>query len=149
MTGCYFYRRSNTTLKGGPNWWPNNCPEVRFSQVIYHNGLVAGEVFVREGMDKWRWGQKALDLMELIIRLFTCAGDRVFDGFAGTGTTLLACARNGRFFIGCDRDSELLAKVVKPRLEQYLDGKAISTLLTPEVIKEHRLVYAEARLYAP
>lgn len=46
--------------------------------------------------------QKPLALVERIVRATTNTGDLVGDFFAGSGTTLVAAARLGRRFVGCD-----------------------------------------------
>jgi len=43
-----------------------------------------------------------VELAERLIRLFSFAGDCVFDPFAGTGTTSVAALQTGRNSIGCD-----------------------------------------------
>lgn len=50
--------------------------------------------------------QKPIDLMEALIRDFTNPGDLVLDPFAGSGTTGVACIRNGRRFLGWERDAK-------------------------------------------
>lgn len=48
--------------------------------------------------------QKPVDLMEAFVRDFTQRGDWVCDPFAGSGTTGVACIRQGRNFLGFERD---------------------------------------------
>jgi site-specific DNA-methyltransferase (adenine-specific) len=43
-----------------------------------------------------------IGLAERLIRMFSFAGDTVFDPFHGTGTTSLAAMKTGRNSIGCD-----------------------------------------------
>jgi site-specific DNA-methyltransferase (adenine-specific) len=47
--------------------------------------------------------QKPLALLDRIVRASTREGARVVDPFCGSGTTLVAAARLGRSFVGCDR----------------------------------------------
>ncbi len=47
-----------------------------------------------------------LELAERLVRMFSFAGDTVFDPFMGTGTTNLAAAQWGRNSIGCELDSK-------------------------------------------
>lgn len=50
--------------------------------------------------------QKPLALMERIIRAATAPGDVVLDCFAGSGSTLVACKRLGRKFVGIEKDKK-------------------------------------------
>ena len=50
-------------------------------------------------------GGKPLGLMEALIRDYTDPGDMVMDRFSGGGTTGVAAVRNGRRFIGYERDA--------------------------------------------
>ncbi len=46
--------------------------------------------------------QKPVKLMIDVIEAFTKPGDMIFDPFAGSGSTAVACVRTGRNFIGCE-----------------------------------------------
>jgi len=46
--------------------------------------------------------QKPLKLIDRIVRASSHAGGLVLDPFCGSGTTLVAAARTGRTFVGCD-----------------------------------------------
>lgn len=50
--------------------------------------------------------QKPVDLMAQIIRVVSPPGGMVVDPFAGSGSTLVACALEGRRAIGVERDRE-------------------------------------------
>lgn len=50
--------------------------------------------------------QKPLRLMERLVLAGTNPGDRVLDCFAGSGSTLLACDRLDRHWVGIERDGE-------------------------------------------
>jgi len=50
--------------------------------------------------------QKPLPLMSELVRLFSFEGDTVCDPFCGSGTTGVACAKQGRFFIGIEQDQK-------------------------------------------
>lgn len=56
--------------------------------------------------------QKPVRLLERLLALVTKPGDVVFDPFAGSCSTAIACINAGREFIGCEIDEEyyLLAK---------------------------------------
>lgn len=50
--------------------------------------------------------EKPLSLLERLVRIYTNEGDKVFDPFAGSGTTGLACKNLHRNFIGCEINFE-------------------------------------------
>jgi len=47
-----------------------------------------------------------VDLPAWFIKLFTQSGDVVLDPFVGSGTTALAAAQLGRFYVGVDISAE-------------------------------------------
>ena len=51
-------------------------------------------------------GTKPLDLMRAIVRDYSRPGDLVCDPFIGSGTTALACAIEGRRFVGAEEKRE-------------------------------------------
>lgn len=61
--------------------------------------------------------QKPLALMERIIHAATNKSDLVLDCFSGSGSTLVACKKLGRNFIGIEKDMDYCA-ITKERLAQ-------------------------------
>jgi site-specific DNA-methyltransferase (adenine-specific) len=59
--------------------------------------------------------QKPLGILERIVRVHSNPGDTVLDFFAGSGTTGLAAAKNGRGYILIDESAEAVA-LMKVRL---------------------------------
>jgi len=57
--------------------------------------------------------QKTESLMNALIRDFSDPGELVLDAFAGSGTTGVACIRNGRRFIGWELNPEYYAAATK------------------------------------
>lgn len=57
--------------------------------------------------------QKPVALMERLVALFTDPGDLILDPFAGSGTTGVAAIRNGRRFLGWERDEKYHAIATK------------------------------------
>ena len=49
--------------------------------------------------------QKPLGLFRALVRMFSNQDDTVFDGFAGSGTTAIACLHENRKYICCEKDS--------------------------------------------
>lgn len=58
---------------------------------------------------------KPLALMEWLVKLVTREGQLVLDPFAGSGTTLLACRKLGRRFVGIEREPEYV-EIIERRL---------------------------------
>ena len=65
---------------------------------------------------------KPLELMSWLVRTFSNRGGLVVDPFMGSGTTLAACALNGRLGIGVERD-ETYFQTARERLLQ-IDAEA-------------------------
>jgi site-specific DNA-methyltransferase (adenine-specific) len=63
--------------------------------------------------------QKPLGILERIVRVHSNPGDRVLDFFAGSGTTAVAAAKNGREFHMVDESDEAIA-VMRKRLAEWL-----------------------------
>jgi site-specific DNA-methyltransferase (adenine-specific) len=59
--------------------------------------------------------QKPVGILERIVRVHSNPGDRVLDFFAGSGTTGIAAARNGRSYILIDENPEAVT-LMKQRL---------------------------------
>jgi len=59
--------------------------------------------------------QKPLQLMERIVLLATSPGDAVLDCFAGSGSTLVACQKHCRNFVGIEQNEEYCS-IAKARL---------------------------------
>jgi site-specific DNA-methyltransferase (adenine-specific) len=60
--------------------------------------------------------QKPLGLMEALVSDFTDPGETILDPFAGSGTTGVAAIRNGRRFIGWEKDPKY-HEIARKRLE--------------------------------
>lgn len=58
--------------------------------------------------DRYHAWEKPLELAERFVRHSTKPSDVVFDPFAGTGTFLIAAARQGRAALGCDNDPAMI-----------------------------------------
>ena len=63
--------------------------------------------------------QKPLGILERIVRVHSNPGDTVLDFFAGSGTTGLAAARNGRSFLLIDESPHALT-LMEARLAAWL-----------------------------
>ncbi len=88
-----------------------------------HKVMPAGGAADQAGRPAFRLvGAKPLDLMMAVVSDYARPGDLVVDPFAGSGTTLVACARRGVSAIGAERDPETYAHALA-RLER--EGRQI------------------------
>lgn len=62
--------------------------------------------------------QKPLALIRYLIKTYSNKGDLVFDGYAGSGTTAIACHDEGRQCVTCELDPDYYYAAVK-RLKQH------------------------------
>lgn len=60
---------------------------------------------------------KPVDLMRWLVRLVTPPGGLVLDPFTGSGTTGVACSREGLRFVGIEREAEY-CEIIARRLSQ-------------------------------
>ncbi len=89
--------------------------------------------------EKYHPTQKPVALFEYLIRTYSNEGDLVFDGFAGSFTTAVACGKLNRNFIGCDI-SEEYCKIGERRLkniqaDMFLENPAKLELKQPKSIQ--------------
>lgn len=75
-----------------------------------------GSLFGKKNPDHIHPTQKPVDLFRWLILTYTNPGDTVFDGFAGSGTTAIACIKEKRNFICCENNDEYFNKA-KQRIE--------------------------------
>jgi site-specific DNA-methyltransferase (adenine-specific) len=68
--------------------------------------------------------QKPIGLMEYLIRTYTNEKDSVLDNCMGSGSTGVACARNGRKFIGIEQDPKYF-QIAKSRIDNVLAQKRL------------------------
>lgn len=54
--------------------------------------------------------QKPVDLFRYLIQTYSNPGETVFDGYSGSGTTAIACIKEGRNFIGSELNKEYYDK---------------------------------------
>ncbi len=77
----------------------------------------------RPNKSKMHPSTKPLDLIRRLILNSTRIGDIVFDGFLGSGTTLLACEQTKRVCIGVEMDTEYCQTIID-RFEKLSGIKA-------------------------
>ena len=70
--------------------------------------------------------QKPVELMEWLVRTYTNPGDTVLDCFMGSGTTGVACVRNGRDFIGMELQEKYF-EVARKRITGEICKEEVDT----------------------
>ena len=82
------------------------------------------EISILNSQSKERMGyptQKPVALLERIIAASSNPGDVVLDPYCGCGTTIAACLKHGRGFIGMDLEGAA-AQVMRTRMHEHHDG---------------------------
>ena len=81
-------------------------------------------IYPKPNKSKMHPTTKPLALIRRLIMNSTDIGDVIFDGFLGSGTTLLACEQTKRVCYGCEIDLEYCEVIVK-RWEKLTGKKAV------------------------
>lgn len=110
---------------------PNGCSSQHYERIFERNGgkvcrvyrvpIVNSVVAAQMGRDEYYKHpcQKPVKLMGDLVTRHTTPGQMVFEPYAGSGTTAIACIRHGRRFIGVEKDPVHFAAACK-RIEQEL-----------------------------
>ena len=77
----------------------------------YHKGIFEYPIY--QGKDRFHTTQKSVDLFRELVTLHTNTGDTVLDMFAGSGTTAVACIREGRNWLSCEKDTTYYQKTLE------------------------------------
>lgn len=91
-------------VKGKGKWIFNRPADVPYLKPVFRTGMVPG------GKKRIHPTQKHLDVIRSLVEIHSNEGDLVFDPFAGSGTTGLACIYTGRKFIGAEIDKKYYDK---------------------------------------
>lgn len=65
--------------------------------------------------------QFPIELVERCVLALTNEGDRVFDPFAGTGSSIIAALKHNRHGLGSEKELEYV-EIARDRINQYLNG---------------------------
>jgi site-specific DNA-methyltransferase (adenine-specific) len=71
--------------------------------------------------------QKPVDLFRYLVRTYSNPGEIVFDGYAGSGTTAVACVREGRCYVGSEINLRYFSKASR-RIQYEQNWHTYSTL---------------------
>lgn len=114
----YFHPGRSVRLAGdGPSSWTDWLVVSRTSALHRWGTLRGGYVAGPGWDDKERMGGKPTRLMQLIVSDYSRPGELVCDPFMGAGTTGVACAKEGRDFIGIEIDPDAF-DIACRRIEQ-------------------------------
>ena len=90
--------------------WTFNRQDEKYQKMIFRYPSESGG-----GFKRYHPTQKNLELMKEIVAIHTNENDIVFDPFAGSGSTGVACKLLNRNFIGCEIDKNY-AKIIEERI---------------------------------
>ena len=94
-------------VKGLKSKWTFNKPQkVPYLKPVYKSGVVPG------GKKRIHPTQKHLEVIKEILKVHSNENDLVFDPFAGSGTTAVACKDLNRNFIGSEIDKNYYLKAM-------------------------------------
>jgi site-specific DNA-methyltransferase (adenine-specific) len=101
----YHHPGRSVRLAGdGPSSW-TDWMVVSRTKALSKWGTLRGGYVAGEGWnDKERMGGKPVRLMQLVVGDYSRPGEVVCDPFMGAGTTGVACAKEGRDFVGIEID---------------------------------------------
>jgi len=140
-TECFFIdkiKKYNFNLKNQIIWVKNNWTagdlQAQYGQqyeIILYSNKGRSKFKNKRYSDVWHFdrvvgkqqlhqNQKPLQLIEFILNNHSNENDIIFDGFVGSGTTLLACEKLNRRWIGIELE-EKYCEITKQRILEYLE----------------------------
>ena len=94
-------------VKGTKQKWTFNKPDdVSYLRPVFRTSVLLG------GKNRIHPTQKSLQVFSELIKIHSNEQDIVFDPFAGSGTTAVACLKLNRRFIGCEIDYNYYQKAI-------------------------------------
>ena len=94
-------------VKGKEKWTFNKPANVPYLRPAFKASVLLGE------KQRIHPTQKSLELFCELIKIHSNEKDIVFDPFAGSGTTVVACQKLNRQFIGCEIDINYYTKAIQ------------------------------------
>ncbi len=98
-------------------------PKGRLPHDVWTFSRVCGTFKEREG---WHPCQMPVDLLERIVLACSRPGEVVLDPFAGSGTTLVAAARNDRRWVGLELSEEYARQAARRVAQEAAEGPGAS-----------------------
>jgi DNA modification methylase len=127
MGWLYLYKNIGGDFSDGELAWTSQRKAVRDFSKSSFAGL-------HGGWDRQHPTQKPVSLMAWCISLLPPECTTIFDPFAGSGTTGVACMQTGRNFIGCEIDPQYYA-IAERRIK---DAAAQPLLFEQDEIQPHK-----------
>ncbi len=122
-----YSRRRLTELdgEGRIEWSKTGNPRLKiYAEDVAERGVLLQDVWEFKDPQYPSYPtEKSLPMLDAIVRASSDPGDTVLDFYCGSGTALLAAARNGRRFIGIDESEHAIAACEK-RLAGYRYDRA-------------------------
>jgi DNA modification methylase len=119
-TRLCIWEKSNPSPMNGDKIWLSGiecCVYGKFPKAAFNEHCKNTVFRFPCGRNKLHPTQKPLELIKKLVLASSNRGDLVFDGFAGSGTTGVACKKLGRRFIGCELD-ENYCKIANDRIDE-------------------------------
>lgn len=119
-TRLCIWEKTNPSPMNGDKIWLSGiecCVYGKFPKATFNEHCKNTVFRFPCGRNKLHPTQKPLELIKRLILASSNEGDLVFDGFAGSGTTGVACKELGRNFIGCELD-ENYCKIANERIKE-------------------------------
>ncbi len=110
---------NSNNFADGEMAWTNVKTRVRIYKQIWKG-------MIREGEKEKRVHptQKPIMTLENILKDFTKEKKLIYDGFLGSGSTLIACEKTNRICHGCELDPKYIDVIIQ-RWENYTGNKAV------------------------
>lgn len=105
-----------------PEWTPDDNDYLLY----YFSGRAIGEEL---GKDNDHPTPKPLELMRYLIKLFSPKGGLVLDPFSGSGTTGIAALKEGRNYLGIEKESSY-NKISEGRFKKLLQSSLIENIFS-------------------
>ena len=94
-------------VKGNKQKWTFNKPnDIPYLRPAFRTSVLLG------GKNRIHPTQKSLQVFSELIKIHSNENDIIFDPFAGSGTTAVACLTLKRKFIGCEIDNNYYQKAI-------------------------------------
>lgn len=116
LKGGYIYWKKNVsmpTYSDGELAWYSHGIKIKEYEYTWH-GMIQEDM--KNKQIRKHPTEKPIALLQMILKDFSKENDLIFDGFAGSGTTALACIELNRRFICVEKDVDYY-NIARKRIE--------------------------------